>query len=94
MKQIDVFIPKELYDDFIQKHKSNKAAIDYLTIALENRITAQRYLIKRDLITQLNHTKITIPIKEHLVPYLNEYCLIKGITKQDLINKIMQKRRI
>jgi len=94
MKQIDAFVPKEIYDDFVKKHKTHKGALDYLSIALEHRITAQRYLINRDLITQVNHIKINIPIKEHLVPYLNEYCLIKGITKQELLVKIMLKRRV
>jgi hypothetical protein len=94
MKSIDAYIPKDVYDEFVAEHSNAKKAIDFLSIILENRIRSERFLISRDLIKQVDHQKISIPIKEHLVPYLNEYCVIKGITKQELIVKLIKRKRI
>jgi hypothetical protein len=94
MKSIDAYIPKEVYDEFIAQHSNSKKALDYLSIILENRIRSERFLITRDLIKQVDHQKISIPVKDHLMPYLNEYCVIKGITKQELVVKLIKRKRI
>ena len=62
--------------------------------AVENRIKSHRSLLSRDLINRKDRIKITIPIHDHLVPYLNEYCIIKGITRTEFITKVLKGRNI
>lgn len=94
MKTIDVFVPKEDYEAFVSNYENAKVAIDSLSVAVKNRIIANRKLLKRDLIKLKDHQKISIPIQDHLLPYVNEYCVMKGLSKQELIVKIMKGKNV
>ena len=94
MKKIDLFVPLEDYKNYISRFENAKVAIDSLSIAVENRIKSHRSLLSRDLINRKDRIKITIPIHDHLVPYLNEYCIIKGITRTEFITKVLKGRNI
>ncbi len=94
MKKIDVFVPLDDYQEFVERFESTKVALDSLTIAVEDRVRSHRSLLQRDLIDSRKRIKITIPIKDHLVPYMNEYCIIKGITRAEFITKILKGRNI
>jgi hypothetical protein len=94
MKTIDVFIPREDYQEFVERFESAKVALDALSVAVENRVRSHRSLLKRDLIQHKERIKLTIPIKDYLMPYLDEYCIIKGITRQEFITKVLKGRNI
>ena len=94
MKTIDVFVPVEDYNEFVSRFENTKVALDALTIAVENRVRSHRSLLRRDLINTENRIKINIPVKDHLMPYLNEYCVMKGITRTEFITKILKGRNI
>lgn len=93
-KKIDLFVPVQDYDEFVSRFDSTKTALDALTLAVENRIRSHRSLLSRDLINRKDRVKITIPIKEYLFPYLDEYCVIKGLTRTEFITKILKGRNI
>lgn len=94
MRTIEIDIPEQELEEFYAKHNSPKEAMDYLCVALENRIRTSRKLLARDLENKPNKVTISIPIRDFLLPYINEYCIIKGITKQELIIKIMKGTRL
>jgi hypothetical protein len=94
MEKIDIFVPIEDYNEFVSRFDNAKVAIDALTIAVENRVRSHRSLLNRDLINCKDRIKITIPVKEHLMPYLNEYCVMKGLTRTEFITKVLKRRNI
>lgn len=94
MKTIDVFVPLEDFQEFVERFETTKIALDALSVAVEGRVRSHRSLLKRDLINNKNRIKITIPVKEYLMPYLDEYCIIKGITRQEFITKVLKGRNI
>jgi hypothetical protein len=94
MEKIDIFVPMEDYNEFVSRFDNAKVAIDALTIAVENRVRSHRSLLNRDLISRKDRIKITIPVKDYLMPYLNEYCVMKGLTRTEFITKILKRRNI
>lgn len=94
MKTIDIQIPKPELEEFYAKYNSKQVAMNYLSVALENRIRSSRKTIARDLENNPQHVTISIPIQDFLLPYINEYCIVKGITKQELIIKIMKGTKL
>jgi hypothetical protein len=94
MKTIDVFVPVEDYQEFVSRFDSSKIALDALAVAVENRVKSHRSLLLRNLIKEKNSVKITIPVKDYLMPYLNEYCVMKGITRAEFITKVLKGRNI
>jgi hypothetical protein len=94
MINLDVFIPKKDFDKFVSKYENQKTAIDSLSIGLEKRIRTNRLLMNANALSGQEHEKVTIPIKDFLLPFVNEYCILKGVTKQELIVKIMKGKRI
>lgn len=94
MKTIEIFVPVEDYQEFVSRFDSAKIALDALSVAVENRVRSHRSLLKRNLIENKSRIKIIIPVKEHLMPYLNEYCVMKGITQTEFITKVLKGRNI
>jgi hypothetical protein len=94
MKTIDIFVPIEDYQEFVSRYENTKIALDSLSVAVENRVKSHRSLLKRNLVDSKESIKISIPVKEYLIPYLNEYCVMKGITKAEFISKVLKGRNI
>jgi hypothetical protein len=92
MKTIDVFVPVQDYQEFIARFESAKIALDALSVAVENRVRSHRSLLERDLIKHKERIKLTIPVKDHLMPYLDEYCIMKSMSKQEFITKVLKGR--
>jgi hypothetical protein len=94
MRTIEIYIPKAELEEFYAKHDDQKTAMNYLSVSLENRIRTNRKLLARDLENNPQHVMVSIPIRDFMLPYINEYCIIKGISKQELIVKIMKGTRL
>lgn len=91
MKQIDIEIPTKLYEKFVEKYGSHKAATDLLSLRIEQSIKMERWLIRKRKVDLEDKTTVSIHIKEYLFPYLNEYCVHRKISKKEMVVRLIRK---
>ena len=85
-------MPKSKFDDYIDKVGSQKELINLISLRIEQLLRQEKtYLAKRDAQEMVN---LPIPINDNLYPILLEYCIHRGITKNELINKILYTNKI
>lgn len=89
MKMITYQIPKTKYERYLKQTGSKKLLIDYLSHKIDDTIRAEAFRMKH----RVDEEKVTllIPVEESLFPILLEYCLNNGLSKTELINKILYR---
>lgn len=91
MKTIDVHIPLEAYDRLLAKFGSRKRIEDVFSVRLEDKIKRELYLLRIRGKDILHKQKLTIYIDDSLYPYLNEFCIHRSQSKQEVVIKMINK---
>lgn len=87
MKMITYQIPKKKYEYLMENLGSQKAIVDYVSLKLDDKVRSEAFKMKhRD---NDERKTLLIPVEESLFPLLLEYCLHRGLSKTELINKLL-----
>lgn len=88
---MELEVPQESYDAFIQKFESEQEALNMIEFMLEASLRRQRKIMyKKD--TE-ERKKITVSILPALIPILETYCSRKAISKSEYLRNIMKWKR-
>lgn len=89
MRTIIYQIPKKKYSEYVEFLGSQKRFIDIISLRLEHHARQE----KKNLFYRDTQEMITmhIPIDDKLYPILNEYCIQRGLSKTEVIDKIVSK---
>ena len=88
----EIEIPESAYLAYCDKFKTEQDAINTLEFRIEHTLRRQRRLIYNKVTPR--RRKLTIGINPHLIPILESYCAIKGLSMNDFVILIMKWTRL
>jgi hypothetical protein len=92
MRNLIYQIPKSKYQEYIQDLGSQKALVDIISLRIEQLLRQERTHLKHRETQEM--VNLHIPISDALYPIVNEYCIQRGLSKKELINKILHTSKI